>query len=78
MKLSYVIIYVDDPVKATEFYHHAFALKTRFIHESNTYAEMETGDTVLAFAHNDMLKTNINVEAHQGLKNCFEIDCNNC
>jgi len=73
MKLNYVIIYVDDAVKATEFYQKAFGLKTRFIHESNMYAEMETGETVLAFAHNDMLKMNINIEAHIGLKNCFEI-----
>ena len=73
MKLNYVIIYVEDAVKATEFYKNAFGLKTRFIHESNMYAEMETGETVLAFAHNEMLKMNINIEAHKGMKNCFEI-----
>jgi len=73
MKLNYVIIYVDDSVKATEFYQKAFGLKTRFIHESKLYAEMETGETVLAFANNEMLKMNISVEAHKGLKNCFEI-----
>ena len=73
MKLNYVIIYVDDAVKATEFYHKAFGLNTKFIHESNMYAEMETGDTVLAFAHNEMLKMNIDIEAHKGVKNCFEI-----
>lgn len=73
MKLNYVIIYVDDAVKATEFYQNAFGLKTKFIHESNLYAEMESGETVLAFAHHDMLKMNINIEAHKGTKNCFEI-----
>jgi len=73
MKLNYVIIYVDDAVKANEFYQKAFGLKTRFIHESNMYSEMESGETVLAFANNEMLKTNINIEAHKGIKNCFEI-----
>lgn len=73
MKLNYVIIYVDDAVKATEFYQKAFGLKTRFIHESNMYAKMETGETVLAFANNEMLKMNINIDAQKGLKNCFEI-----
>ena len=73
MKLNYVIIYVEDVVKATEFYQKAFGLKTRLIHESNMYAEMESGETVLAFAQNEMLKMNINIEAHKGVKNCFEI-----
>ena len=73
MKLNYVIIYVDDVVKATLFYQNAFGLKTKFVHESNMYAEMETGETVLAFAHDDMLKMNVGIEAHRGMKNCFEI-----
>lgn len=73
MKLNYVIIYVEDTVKATEFYEKAFGLKTRFLHESNMYAEMETGETVLAFAQNEMLKMNIGIEAQKGFKNCFEI-----
>ncbi len=47
MKLNYVIIYVDDAVKATEYYTKSFDLKTKFIHESNMYAEMESGETTL-------------------------------
>lgn len=73
MKLNYVIIYVDNAVEATEFYKKAFELKTKFIHESNMYAEMDTGETVLAFANNDMLEMNIGIEAKSGVKNCFEI-----
>lgn len=73
MKLNYIIIYVDDVIKAIEFYQEAFGLKARLIHESKMYAEMETGETVLAFAHNKMLKMNINIHAQEGLKNCFEI-----
>ena len=44
MKLSYIIFYVDDVTKATEFYRKAFDLEVKFIHESGTYAEMQTGD----------------------------------
>ena len=32
MKLSYIILYVDDVTKATEFYHKAFDLEVKFIH----------------------------------------------
>ncbi len=73
MKLNYVIIYVDNAVKATEFYEKAFGIKTKFIHESNMYAEMESGETTLAFANDEMLKMNTGIEALKGTKNCFEI-----
>jgi uncharacterized glyoxalase superfamily protein PhnB len=58
---------------AIEFYNRAFGLKVRFIHESNMYAEMDTGQTILAFANNGMMKEHIGIEAVKGLKNCFEI-----
>ena len=73
MKLNYVIIYVDDAVKATGFYEAAFGLSVKFIHDSKTYAEMESGETTLAFANNDMLRMNTGIEALKGVKNCFEI-----
>ena len=73
MKFNYVIIYVDNAIKATEFYEKAFGIKTKFIHESNMYAEMESGETTLAFANDEMLKMNIGIEALKGTKNCFEI-----
>jgi uncharacterized glyoxalase superfamily protein PhnB len=50
MKFSYVIVYVPDVPKIIEFYERAFGLKLKFLHESNQYAEMETGTTALAFA----------------------------
>ena len=73
MKLNYVIIYVDNAVEATKFYEKAFGMKTKFIHESKMYAEMESGETTLAFANNEMLKMNIGIDALKGTKNCFEI-----
>lgn len=50
MKLGYVIIYVEDVTNTVAFYERAFGLDVRFVHESNLYAEMETGDTALAFS----------------------------
>lgn len=58
MKFAYTIIYVEDVAATVEFYEKAFALKRRFIHESNLYAEMETGETALAFAGNEMAEAN--------------------
>ncbi len=56
MKLGYVIIYVQDVAKTIEFYERAFGLKVRFVHESGAYAEMETGQTALAFASEVMIQ----------------------
>lgn len=50
MKLGYTIIYVEDVLKTVAFFELAFGLSRRFVHESNLYAEMETGETALAFA----------------------------
>lgn len=58
MKLGYTIIYVADVPTTVAFYETAFGLTRRFIHESNLYAEMETGGTVLAFAGNEAAEMN--------------------
>ena len=50
MKLGYTSIYVADVLATIDFYERAFGLKRRFVHESNLYAELNTGETVLAFA----------------------------
>ncbi len=49
MKLGYVIIYVPDVAAAVTFYERAFGLERSFADPSGVYAEMETGDTALAF-----------------------------
>lgn len=58
MDLGYVIIYVEDVAATVAFYHQAFSLPTRFIHEGGDYAELETGKTVLAFASIGLAETN--------------------
>jgi len=49
MRLGYVILYTPNVRASLDFYARAFGLKARFVHESGTYAEMETGETILAF-----------------------------
>lgn len=58
MKLGYTIIYVSDVRDTVKFYETAFGLKCRFVHESDLYAEMETGETALAFAANEGAEMN--------------------
>ena len=58
MKLGYTIIYVANVPDTVAFYQTAFGLTCRFVHESNLYAEMETGETALAFAGNEMAEMN--------------------
>jgi lactoylglutathione lyase len=59
MQFGYTIIYVPDVRKAAEFYERVFGLKSRFADEGSTYIEMETGTTVLAFATNELGKSNL-------------------
>jgi lactoylglutathione lyase len=50
VKFGYTIIYVADVASTVKFYSSAFGLPTRFVHEGGDYAELDTGETTLAFA----------------------------
>lgn len=50
MKFGYTILYVPDVAKSLAFFEEAFGLPRRFLHESGTYGELNTGATTLAFA----------------------------
>ena len=54
MKLGYTTIYVPDVIVAIKFFSDAFGLSQRFLHESGDYAELDTGDTSLAFASHQL------------------------
>jgi catechol 2,3-dioxygenase-like lactoylglutathione lyase family enzyme len=54
MKLGYTIIYVPDVSASLEFFSRAFGIQQRFLHESGTYGELETGQTTLAFAAHEL------------------------
>jgi lactoylglutathione lyase len=58
MKFGYTIIYVADVAAATKFYGEAFGIATRFAHEGGDYAELETGETTLAFAAHSLAESN--------------------
>jgi lactoylglutathione lyase len=50
MRLGWVIVYVDEPPRAAEFYERAFGLRTEFVAPTGTFAQLDTGPTKLAFA----------------------------
>lgn len=54
MKLGYTIIYVPDVAASLAFFKQAFGLEQRFLHESGTYGELDTGATTLAFAAHEL------------------------
>jgi uncharacterized glyoxalase superfamily protein PhnB len=79
MKLGYTIIYVADVPATLAFYEKAFGLKRRFLHESNLYAELDTGNTVLAFAGEPMasglaIRPNRKDDAPAGFEIAFVTD----
>ena len=50
IKFTYTILYVQDVVRAMEFYEKAFGFQRKFIAPGNEYGELNTGETVLSFA----------------------------
>ena len=50
LQLGFVIVYVDDPPAAADFYERVFGLKKEFVAGSE-YAQMDTGPTKLGFAN---------------------------
>jgi lactoylglutathione lyase len=50
IQFGYTIIYVPKVSESLAFFEKAFGFKTRFLHESGDYGELDTGSTTLAFA----------------------------
>jgi lactoylglutathione lyase len=59
MRFGYTILYVRDVAASVALYERAFGQRTRFVHESGDYAELETGATVLAFASHELAESNL-------------------
>ena len=59
MKLGYTIVYVPDVSESLGFFERAFGFKPRFVHESGTYGELDTGETTLAFASHSLGQANL-------------------
>jgi lactoylglutathione lyase len=59
MRFGYTILYVSDVAASLEFYERALGQRRRFLHESGQYAELDTGDTALAFAAHELAAANL-------------------
>lgn len=59
MRFVYTIIYVPDVAASLKFFEQAFGFPCRFLHESGTYGELETGETILAFAAHQLGEMNL-------------------
>jgi lactoylglutathione lyase len=71
LKFGYTIVYVPNVAASLDFFTQAFGIQKRFLHESGTYGELETGETVLAFAEHslsDMHFPGGHIEAHASKK----------
>ncbi|NBF03964.1 VOC family protein [Pseudomonas sp. Fl5BN2] len=67
MRFGYTIIYVPEVESSLRFFEQAFGFKRRFLHESGSYGELETGSTTLAFADHALAQMNFkagHVAAH--------------
>ena len=58
VKFGYTVYYVSSVTEALAFFEKAFKMKRRFLTEELDYGELETGETVLAFATHKLGKTN--------------------
>ena len=58
IQFAYTILYVLDVSKSIEFYEKAFGLHRKLLAPDNSYAELMTGETVLAFASHQLAKAN--------------------
>ena len=59
MRFGYTILYVSDVAASLDFYERALGQQRRFLHESGQYAELDTGDTALAFAAHELAAENL-------------------
>jgi len=58
VKFGYTINYVHNVDDTLSFFENAFEMKRRFITDEKDYGELETGETVLAFASHELGQTN--------------------
>ena len=59
MKFGYIILYVNDVVQTIQWYQSTFGFNKKMLHESNQYAELDTGSTVLAFVSLQFASSNL-------------------
>ena len=57
LKFRYSALFVPSVPETVAFYERAFGFQLRYMHPSSGYAELETGDTLLAFVGGDFIET---------------------
>ena len=57
-KLGWVIVYVDKPTEASDYYVRTFGLRAEFAAPDGSYAQLDTGATKLAFASYELGASN--------------------
>jgi lactoylglutathione lyase len=77
MRFGYTILYVSDVAASLAFYETALGQRRRFVHESGQYAELDTGETALAFAAHGLAAANVpgvyRPERRSGPQPAFEV-----
>lgn len=71
MKFGYTIVYVPDVAASLDFFEKAFGFTRRFLHESGTYGELESGETTLSFAAHELGEMNFSgghIAAHSSAR----------
>jgi len=58
VKFGYTICYVPSVERTLSFFEDVFDMRRRFITDEKDYGELDTGDTVLAFATHDLGRSN--------------------
>ena len=66
MKFGYTILYVNSVAETMAFYEQAFGLQQGIMVPTGDYGEMVTGDTKLAFANSEFVKTIMPVPFNEG------------
>lgn len=56
MQFAYTILYVDNVPDTLDFYEHAFGFKRRFLDDSQSFGELDTGNTRLSFCARALLQ----------------------
>jgi uncharacterized glyoxalase superfamily protein PhnB len=59
IKFAYTILYVEDVLKAIQFYEQAFGFTQKFVTPDNSYGEVITGETTLSFASKTLALSNL-------------------
>jgi len=59
VQYGYTIIYVNNVETNLQFFENTFDIQRRFLHESGDYGELDTGQTVLAFATKELGQSNL-------------------